>query len=50
MKKSTICTAIATVLILGAMGSAQAADLRKAQRPVEGQYIVVLKNTAARLA
>ncbi|NOT88887.1 MAG: S8 family peptidase [Lysobacter sp.] len=40
----------ASLLLTTAAGTAFAADLRTAAHPVDGQYIVVLKNSAATLA
>ncbi|CAA9333416.1 MAG: Alkaline serine exoprotease A precursor [uncultured Lysobacter sp.] len=42
--------AAATLLVLAPIGTADAADFRVSARPVEGQYIVVLKDDAASLA
>ncbi len=50
-RTSLLSAAIGATLILSAAsGSALAAELRAAQKPVDGQYIVVLKDSAARLA
>ena len=41
---------IATVLALGATANANSADLRFSKKPVQGQYIVVLKDNVAALS
>ena len=48
---SMLSAAISASLVFSAVaGTAYAADFRTAKNPVEGQYIVVLKNSAAALA
>ena len=49
--KSLLSAAIGVSIALGfASGSVSAADFRAAKNPVEGRYIVVLKESAARLS
>lgn len=48
IKKNVL--ALATIVALGATASANAADLRFSKNPVQGQYIVVLKNDVAALS
>ena len=45
-----LSAAIGVSLLCAMAGTAMAGELRTADRPIEGRYIVVLKENAARLA
>jgi serine protease len=49
-RNAPLASAIAAALLSIALPSAFAAELRTTARPIEGHYIVVLKDSAARLA
>ncbi len=51
-RQKLLCTAILAAGVLSALGiaSASAAELRTSTRPIEGRYIVVLKENVARLS